>query len=127
MQTIEIISIDPEEIIPLTAARNELLLKQLIEDMTENGWQSRPLLVIERESGDYLAWTGSHRIEAAREVGLPTVPCYVIQSSELIRSNFDEKVDLDWAPFDHKDRMAALVKLDDENAIHLMWQEDKPI
>jgi hypothetical protein len=120
-------SIDPEEIIPLDAAKNDQLLVQLVENMTENGWQGRPLLVIDRENGDCLAWTGSHRIEAAREVGLPTVPCYVIQSSELIRSNFDEKVDLDWAPFDHKDRMAALVKLGDENAIHLMWQEDRPI
>jgi hypothetical protein len=51
--------IDPGEIQPLhdVVKVRQGGLKGLVDDMKENGWQGRPLLVIESESG-YLAWTG---------------------------------------------------------------------
>jgi ParB-like chromosome segregation protein Spo0J len=83
-----ITSIDPQEIEPLHGVRDQTLLNNLAAEMKQNGWQGRPLLVIDRESG-YSAWTGSHRISAAIEAGLSLVPCYVIDERELIDRGFD--------------------------------------
>ena len=63
------------------------LVEQLIADMKEHGWRGRPLLIEEAKYPGlpfprFHAWTGSHRIEAAREAGLETVPCLVIEPAE---------------------------------------------
>lgn len=50
--------------------------------MLKNGWQGRPLLVEEGLHGRLFAWTGSHRIEAAKAAGLKAVPCRVISRAE---------------------------------------------
>jgi len=96
------------------------LLRSLATDMKENGWTERPLLVIERAS-DFLAWTGSHRIAAAKLAGLETVPCYVLQESELTSRGFE-------AQFGHVmdyERLEILKKVGDGDALHLMWQENR--
>ncbi|HTS70655.1 MAG TPA: ParB/RepB/Spo0J family partition protein, partial [Terriglobia bacterium] len=86
MGTLDSIALDL--IRPLHPVRQEWLFDELVADMTENGWQGRPLIVIERES-DYLAWTGSHRVAAAADAGLTTILCYVIQEGELTRHGFE--------------------------------------
>ncbi len=112
----------PDEITSLHPARNKTLLNQLIADMLKNGWQSRPLLVIERES-DYLAWTGSHRIAAAKIAELDHVPCYVLSEGELTSKGFDaERGHVE----DHE-RLVILRKVGDAMAIRIMWQEGQPI
>jgi hypothetical protein len=50
--------------------------------MRRDGWQGRPLLIEEDLDGRLNAWTGSHRISAAREAGLVEVPCRVITRRE---------------------------------------------
>lgn len=72
----------PDEITPLHPVRNKKLLNQLVADTLKNGWQGPRLLVIKRES-DYLAWTGSDRIAAAKIAELDQVPCYVLPEGEL--------------------------------------------
>ncbi len=61
-------------------------LETLVEMMRRDGWNGRPLLVEEVKDyqgiTDYPAWTGSHRIEAARRAGLTTIPCCVITKEE---------------------------------------------
>ena len=113
-----ITSIDPQEIEPLHEVRNQALLDALTADMKENGWRGRPLLVIERES-DYVAWTGSHRMAAAIEAGLALVPCYVIHEDELSKRGFHSTADhvMDY------ERFEILKAIGDEEAIHLMRQE----
>jgi hypothetical protein len=56
-------------------ADDEVKLEQLADAMRRDGWVGAPVVVIEREDADPLAVTGSHRIAAAREVGIdvPTV------------------------------------------------------
>jgi len=92
--------------------------------MRKNGWQGRPLLVIERESKEpwYVAWTGSHRIAAAIDAGLDEVPCYVLDESLL-----PEEVDAEWGHVQDYERLAILRKTGDETAIRLMDLEGRPI
>ena len=54
----------------------------LVEDMNENCWCGRPLVVIEID-GEYQALSGSHRYEAAKEVGLNEIPCAVVECGSL--------------------------------------------
>jgi hypothetical protein len=63
----------------------EGLVTELAADMRLNGWRGRPLLVEEEDQTlsitQYFAWTGTHRIAAAEEAGLKTVPCKVITTA----------------------------------------------
>lgn len=115
---IESICID--EITPLHAARYRKHVRELAHDMRRNGWQGRPLLVIERDN-DYLAWTGSHRIAAAKEAGIRQIPCYSLSESKLIALGFEA----DWGHVEDRDRLEILRKVGDENAISIMWQENR--
>jgi len=114
-----ITSIDPEEIEPLHEVRNEARFDDLTASMKENGWQSRPLLVIERKS-DYLAWTVSHRLAAAIKAGLSLVPCNVIHECQLSEYGYHPTIG---HVMDHE-RFKILKKIGDETALHLMWQEE---
>ena len=55
-------------------------VKRLAQDMKANGWKGPRLLVEETEQG-YFAWTGSHRIAAARNVKV-RCECVVITRKE---------------------------------------------
>ncbi|MCX6922581.1 MAG: ParB/RepB/Spo0J family partition protein [Verrucomicrobia bacterium] len=112
--------IDPVEIKPLHPVTDKRLLRELIADMKDNGWQGRPLLVIERASG-YLAWTGSHRIPAATKAGLISVPCYVLQEHQLLPYDCDAE----WGHVMDYERLDILKKVGDEVALHIMWQEGR--
>lgn len=115
----ETIYLSLDEITPLHGVTHPKHFHDLAADMEENGWKGRPLLVIEREN-DYLAWTGSHRLAAAREAGFPSVPCYVIQERKLLSKGFsaEEGHALDYQ------RLAILREVGDEMGIYLMRQED---
>ena len=112
--------IDSKLLTPLHEPRSRRKLQDLVKDMKKNGWRGLPLLVVERES-DYLAWTGSHRIVAAKKAGLVSIPCYVIQESELLSRGFDAERG---HVFD-SDRLEIVKKLDDETALHIMWAEGR--
>lgn len=56
--------------------------QQLVEDMKENGWNGRPLVVIDC-CGEYSALTGSHRLAAAREAELYEIPCAVVDHGTM--------------------------------------------
>lgn len=87
--------------------------------MQANGWVGRPLLVIERVDGTFQAWTGTHRIHAARNAGLATIPCYVVREWKLIEIGADAL----WGhSFDHH-RLKLLHKTHDSMAIELMATE----
>jgi hypothetical protein len=116
----EIISLSVEEITPLHKARSRRHLGELESDMRQNGWNGRPLLVIEREN-DYLAWTGSHRIAAAKKVGLTLIPCYVLSESKLAALGFDAER----GHVEDRERLAILRKVGDETALKIMWQENR--
>ena len=65
---------------PVHGAHIEALFQELAESL-RGGWDGRPLLVEEADLPGptrYHAWTGSHRIAAAKELDLERVPCSVI-------------------------------------------------
>jgi hypothetical protein len=109
-----------ENITPLHKPRSDRHLQDLTTEMKENGWKGRPLLVIERDS-DYLAWTGSHRIAAAKQAGFTHVPCYVLPESKLNARGFDAE----WGHVEDRERLEILRKVGDETAFHIMWQENR--
>jgi len=110
--------IPPQDLNSLHEVREQEVFKELVVSMAENGWQGRPLLVIDCED-KYVAWTGSHRIAAARKVGLLEVPCYVVSEHELLPHGVEAK----WGHHDDSDRLSVIQKIGDEVALDLMWQE----
>jgi len=70
--------VDPQELVPLNGPDCDEFYEWLVRDMRRHGWRGRPLLVLRR---DYLyAFTGSHRIAAAREVGILVPVVYWLDS-----------------------------------------------
>jgi len=78
--------IPPTQVRKVNAAVNHDLIESLVESMKKDGWTGRPLLVEEvcryERYTQYFAWTGSHRIEAAKRAGLSSVPCMVTTHKE---------------------------------------------
>src|SRR5437868_2722841 len=109
--------IEPSRIKPLHDVRNQRILDELVASMLDQGWNGRPLLVIQR-GANYFAWTGSHRIAAAKEAGLQAVPCYVLQENRL-------PVTADYGHVEDYERLKILSEIGDETAIHIMWQEGR--
>jgi len=112
--------IDTDLIKPLHGPRHDRILSVLLESMLEDGWNGRPLLVIER-ADDYQAWTGSHRLEAARMAGIEEIPCYILQEADLLRCGHDAL----FGHVDDSDRLEILRDVGDEGAFHLMAQEGR--
>jgi hypothetical protein len=113
-------NVELDIITPLHKPRSDRHLQNLTSEMKENGWNGRPLLVIEGDS-DYLAWTGSHRIAAARLAGFTSVPCYVLPESKLTAVGFDAE----WGLVEDRERLEILRKVGDETALRIMWQENR--
>lgn len=113
------LAIDPHDIRPLHSIDRPVALEELVESMQANGWVGRPLLVIERTDGTFQAWTGTHRIQAARDIGLSTVPCYVVREWKLIEVGADAL----WGHSLDFQRLKLLRKTGDKKAIELMATE----
>ena len=64
---------------PPHRANNAEKLALLTASM-EGGWQGRPLVLLEGGAGGWFAWTGSHRIQAARDAGLEEVPAVLLDN-----------------------------------------------
>lgn len=79
-------------IIPLHEVRDAAKLKALTASLEANGWQGRPLLVVDDGCGNYFALTGSHRYAAAEAVGLETVPCVVLSPEGPVFVNYRNDV-----------------------------------
>lgn len=59
-------------------------VRRIAASMKARGWDGRPLLVEEDLHRGLTAWTGSHRIEAAKVAGLREIPCRVIIHDEVL-------------------------------------------
>jgi uncharacterized ParB-like nuclease family protein len=76
--------IPPEKIMPIHGVQDQAKYEALVEAMRLEGWEGRPLLVVYRQGGAsyrYQALTGSHRLAAAREVGLKEIPAIVVKGA----------------------------------------------
>jgi hypothetical protein len=92
-------------------------LAALIAGMEADGWQGRPLLLL--EVGDaYQAITGSHRIAAAKAIGLEEVPAIIINSEAFYGAGY-EPTDM----WDDDVRLSILKEIGDTAAAELMQAE----
>lgn len=81
--------IDPHTIAPVNEAWDKHRLEPIVQSMLKNGWQGRPIPIIETDR--IYALTGSHRIQAAKITETP-VPVYRVKtaSQEIIQSVLEE-------------------------------------
>jgi|GEM_PF-2441726 len=92
-------------------------LRQLTKDMEENGWNGRPIIVIDC-GGEYSALTGSHRIEAARKAGLYEIPVAVVDHGTMF-----EDYDITVSDLKCPSYIMAMLEEYDEEAAEL-YSED---
>lgn len=82
----DITLINPEMLTPPHEVRDQNKLDTLTAAMSQHGWVGRPLVV---NGTKYDSWTGSHRIQAAINAGLQSVPCYLVpeEAFEAVQDN----------------------------------------
>ena len=76
------VRLDPNELTPMHGP-NPAKLQRITESLRCDGWRpgERRIVVEESRWGMiYRAWTGSHRIQAARDLGLPKILCLLISA-----------------------------------------------
>src|SRR3712207_6233597 len=104
--------------------------------MKSHGWTDRPLLVEALPTGRYQAWTGSNRLKAAIQAGLPAVPVRLVDTSALEAAGIQRnKI---WGTFEanclyHEDesderdpdelKLEVLIRVGDVFSAELMAQE----
>ena len=101
----------------------------LVTSMKESGWVGRPVLVEEHGDG-YQAWTGSHRIAAAKKAGV-MVPVVVMDSNAIQQYLADNDAEpgslFDYgasqAALDDDEKLRLLEEFGDERAIALLREE----
>ena len=119
MSHFEILELSLRDLKPPHGPRLVDLLSSLVEDMRELGWRGRPLLAVEDKEGIHLL-TGSHRFAAAIEVGLESVPVYLMQADE--GPEWERLV----LAVDNWEILNVLQSIGDEDAISLMKIELSP-
>ena len=66
--------------------------------MTTDGWEGRALLVEELPAGGYQAWTGNHRIAAAKSAALHEIPVFLVDVEALLANGY--KRNSTWGSFE---------------------------
>ena len=57
-------------------------LSELKDSMAQNGWKGPPLLLLIFDDGEIRLLQGSHRIAAAREIGLAEIPFIIVRGED---------------------------------------------
>lgn len=105
-----------DRITPLHLPRCPEKLASLIESMEQDGWVGNPVLILTEDTNEYQAVTGSHRIEAAIQVGIE-IPYYPLElDEEILVEIYEARND--------EDRLELIVKNGgDEESIRIMSEE----
>ena len=80
---------DPDRVWPWNEAFDVARVDRIADSMRGDGWVGRPLVLVSSGDGRYRALTGSHRLAAALDAGLPTVPVVVVALPAGWRSRRD--------------------------------------
>lgn len=72
---------DPNSLRPPHEVRDEIKYAALVTAMEAKGWSGREILAVGNED-DAQALTGSHRVAAAQEAKLDTVPVLLLEHAE---------------------------------------------
>ena len=73
----------PDNIRPAHEVRDHDKFNALVASMLADGWQGRPLLVVDEANEGYQALTGSHRLAAALAAELDIVPIAIVEADDL--------------------------------------------
>lgn len=94
------------------AVNDTAKLADLVESMRAEGWTGRPILA-HQDCNGACAWSGVHRVNAARIAGIEVPVLWVVGDVERMGDEC----------YDDDDRMAELVSAKDVDAIELMQIE----
>jgi hypothetical protein len=75
---IEQVSIDDIKVSDRLRAINPTEVQHIAESITQIGLQT-PIMIRETKDGDKILVCGMHRLEAAKSIGLSTIPCQVVR------------------------------------------------
>ncbi len=117
-------TVDPRNITPLHRIKKSRLhhLRELLRRLRKDGWQGRPILVELIGRNRYQAWTGTHRLAAARRLHM-RVPVVLIDKRKWVRRwGPPEDLIIDEVDDDF-DKYFALLKAGDKLAARIMHQE----
>ena len=85
-----VVWIDPKRILPLHNVKRVAALRELVAKMRQriaqgkDPWDGRPLLVERIQGEHFMSWTGTHRLAAAKVVGIK-VPCELVRGGKPAR------------------------------------------
>jgi ParB-like nuclease family protein len=79
----DVVCLPPGSIIPVHEPRDPEISTKIERSMWRSGWLGRPLLVVPEGDGIYQALTGSHRLGAAKVVGLSSIPALVLPETAV--------------------------------------------
>ena len=108
----------PVSVMPPHEVRDQNKYEALVISMTSHGWRGRPLLAIGYGDGTYQALTGSHRIQAAIDTGLESIPVQLVLTPEVVWDLIDEH-----GAFDQDELLDALEEAGDIAAVDLLTEE----
>ena len=118
-----------DDIRPLHEVRNKTKLEALTKEIEQHGWTGNPVLV-EKVGDGYRAWTGTHRLAAAKAAGLDTVPVVFVDTEKVWKAlRYKEDISkiikdgLVDATYDDEDRYKLLEEAGDAQAAALMQEE----
>ena len=84
--------VDPTQVIVEANVRSTVPLdKDFLASIRENGVIT-PILARRDEQGNIIVRAGQRRTLAAREVGLPTIPAYVVDVNEAISDRIVQQI-----------------------------------
>lgn len=101
--------------------RNPEKAQEIAESMKRVGWKGRPLLVV-KDGDREIAWTGTHRLEAAKRAGLSRdqVPTLEVSGAKLRDAGYDVEA---LTKQGKKERIEALRKSGQEDAARILEEE----
>jgi hypothetical protein len=74
-------NVEASTIIPMHEVRDQKKYDKIKESMSKNGWEGRPILVIDQGETSQ-AMTGSHRVAAAQDLGID-IPVVKIKETDI--------------------------------------------
>lgn len=78
--------LSPRRIRPVHSLDSEAAVARFLRSLRANGWRGRPLLAETVTPGWYQAWSGTHRLAAARRAPLARVPVVLVDLAKWVRA-----------------------------------------
>lgn len=101
---------------PLHEPESAAKVEAIVASMRINGWAGRPILVCNEDSNEPQAFTGSHRLAAAKLTGVePEVYSLEGKGTDIAMLMFE--------CIDDSDRMTVVEEGGDQRAIEIMREE----